>query len=83
MKVIRFSKGGFFQISKIKIFQITILSLKFEFVVSVIGVKFKFQVQDSDLEYFFWRFGFLKNTWHFLKKANFTYCLPTYIFIIS
>ena len=36
-----------------KIFQVTILSLKFEFFVYCYGEKFKFQVQDSDLEYFF------------------------------
>ena len=54
--VIRFSN---LQISKMKISQITILSLKFEFAVY-------WQVQDSDLEYFF---GDLKNTLHFLKKS--------------
>ena len=32
------------------------------------GRKFKFHVQDSDLEYLFWRFGDLKNELHFLKK---------------
>ena len=32
------------------------------------GENFKFQVQDSDLEYFF---GDLKNESHFLKKATF------------
>ena len=35
---------------------------------TVIGGEFKFQVQDSDLEYFF---GDLKNTSHFLKKGTF------------
>ena len=30
-------------------------------------MKFKFQAQDSFLEYFFLRFGDLKNTLHFLK----------------
>jgi hypothetical protein len=34
------------------------------------GGNFKFQVQDSDLEYFFWRFGDLKNESHFLKKPR-------------
>jgi hypothetical protein len=63
MKAILIAKGDFssesairfsnLQIFKIKIFQKTILSLKFEF---VIGGKSKFQVQDSFLEYFyFWR----------------------------
>ena len=32
------------------------------------GGNFKFQVQDRFLEYFFWRFGDLKNESHFLKK---------------
>ena len=36
------------------------------------GGNFKFQVHDSDLEYFFWRFGDLKNESHFLKKATFS-----------
>ena len=35
----------------------------------VIGEKFKFQVQDTLLEYFFLRFGDLKNKSHFLKKS--------------
>ena len=38
---------------------------------TVIGRKFKFRNQDSFLEYFFLRFGDLKNTSHFLKKKNF------------
>ena len=73
------AKGGFFSesathfsnlpISKIKIFQKTILRLTFEFVVYCLGRKFKFQVQDSFLEYFY--LGDLKNTSHFLKKATF------------
>ena len=65
-----FTKGGLFlesairfsnlQISKKKI-QKTILNLKFKFPTknTVIGGKFKFQVQDSFLEYSFleiWRF---------------------------
>ena len=36
------------------------------------GGNFKFQVQDSFLEYFFWRFEDLKNESHFLKKATFS-----------
>ena len=53
---------AFFQkvqfVSKIKIFQKTILSLKFKIpanysICTIIGRKFKFQVQDSFLEYFF------------------------------
>ena len=35
---------------------------------TVIGGKFKFKVQDSLLEYFFWKD--LKNESHFLKKKN-------------
>ena len=34
------------------------------------GRNFKFQVQDSFLEYFFSRFGDLKNESHFLKKSH-------------
>ena len=37
---------------------------------TVIGGKFKFQAQDSFLEYFFLRFGDLKNESHFLKKSH-------------
>ena len=77
------SKGGFFQdvlfvfqIFKIKIFQITILSLKFEFGVYCY---WRIQVQDSGLEYFFWRFGALKNTLHFLIKATFS-CYQNLVF---
>ena len=60
------------QISK-KIFQKTILNLKFKFPAkyTVIVRKFKFQAQDSFLEYFC--FGDLKNESLFLKKATFTY----------
>ena len=67
------AKGSFYSEGAIrfsnlqKIFQISILSLKVEFVVSVIGWKFKFKFQDSDLEYFL---GDLKNTSHFLKKQS-------------
>ena len=32
------------------------------------GGNFKFQVQDSDLEYLFLRFGDLKKESHFVKK---------------
>ena len=68
-------KGGFFsesafhflhlQISKKKIFQKTILSLKFEF---VIGGEFKFQAQDSYLEYFFEDWEIWKTNRTFWKK---------------
>ena len=64
LKVAFFQKVRFvFQISKSpkkkRIFQKTIVS-----------GKFKFQVQDSFLEYFFFlRFGDLNNTSHFLKKS--------------
>ena len=50
-------KGGFFSESAMKFFHFT-----------VIGGKFKFQAQDSFLEFFFLRFGDLKNVSHFLKK---------------
>ena len=39
------------------------------------NLSFKFRVF-SDLEYFFWWFGDLKNTLHFLEKA--TFILPKY-----
>ena len=42
-----------------KILQITILNLKFKFLTITINNKFKFQAQDSHLEYFY--FGDLKN----------------------
>ena len=35
---------------------------------AVFGGKFKFQSQDSDLEYSFWRFGDVTNPSPFLKK---------------
>ena len=44
------------------------------------SANFKFQVQDSFLEYFFWRFENLKNESHFLKKATFTCLLSKYIY---
>ena len=37
---------------------------------TVMGGNFKFQVQNSDLEYFVLRFGDLKNESHFLKKRH-------------
>ena len=43
---------------------------------TVIVGKFRFQVQDSDFEYFFWWFGDLNNTLHFLEKA--TFIVPKY-----
>ena len=60
-----------------KLFQKTILSLKFKFSrqlqYTVIGGKFKFQAQDSFLEYFFLRFGDLKKFHRtFWKKATFS-----------
>ena len=42
------------------------------FLLSIIGGKFKFEAQDSFLEYFFLKFGDEKNETHFLKKATFT-----------
>ena len=76
------TKGGFFQ--KVRcVFQIskkdtpkTILNLKFKFPANsytVIGGKFKFQAQDSFLEYFY--FGDLKNESLFLKKNTFSAAL--------
>ena len=40
---------------------------------TVFGGKFKFQGQNSDLEYFFGRFGDLTNPSHFLKKSHLYY----------
>ena len=45
--------------------------LRYTVYFTVIGRKFKFQAQDSFLEYFFLRFGDLKNESRFLKKATF------------
>ena len=42
------------------------------------GGNFQFQVQDSDLEYCFWRFGDLKNESHFLKKRH-LYTMQNYV----
>ena len=41
-------------------------------VLTDMGGKFKFQAQDSFLEYFFERLGDLKKESHFLKKGTFT-----------
>ena len=74
LKVAFFQKvQNVFQVSKSpkkKIFQKTILNLKFKFpannsTYTVIGGNFKFQAQDSFLEYFY--FG---NELHFLKKCH-------------
>ena len=69
-------KGGFFserairfsnlQISKIRIFQKTILTLKFKFpsnysiLLLAVNLNFKFRIVFWNI--FFWRFGDLKNT---------------------
>ena len=63
------------QISKKDYSKKTILSLKFKFPANyiqytVIGRKFKFQTQDSVLEYFFWRFADLENESNFLKRSH-------------
>ena len=39
---------------------------------TVLGGKFEFQSKNSDLEYFFWRFGDLTNPSQFLKKPPFS-----------
>ena len=75
-------KGGFFseraipfQISKIKIFQKTILSLKFKFpanysiLILAGNLNFKFRIVFWNI-FFFWRFGDLKNKSHFLKESD-------------
>ena len=75
------SKGGFFFIKydsffkspnlKKKIFQKSILNLKYKTSPIILlgqGGNFKFQVQDSFLEYFF--LGDLNNELHFLKKKH-------------
>ena len=62
-----FIKGGFFSESAMCFFKSPNLQKKI-FQKTILSLKFKFQVQDSFLEYFFWRFGDLKNTSDFLKK---------------
>ena len=63
-----FHKGGFFSESSMKFFQISKSKKKN----TILSLKFKFQAQDSLLEYFFFlRFGDLKNESHFLKKTTF------------
>ena len=66
LKVTFFRKCYLFFKSPKQIFQITILSLNK--LLTGMGGKFKFQVQDedSDLEYFFWRFD------TFWKEATFS-----------
>ena len=93
------AKGGFFfsesvirfsnlQISKKKIFQKTILNLKFKFpayiTLLLLARKLDFKPRIVFWNMFFGRFGDLKNESHFLKKATFRYlrsnltmsCLP-------
>ena len=71
-------KGGFFSESAIRFLDLQISKKKYSNKLSwtwnkkhyyVMGGNFKFQVQDSFLEYFFPRFGDLKNESHFLKKS--------------
>ena len=75
------TKGGFFSESAIhfsnlqkEILQKTILNLKFKFPAKNTllllegNLNFKFRI--VFLEYFFWRFGDLKNESHFLKKSH-------------
>jgi hypothetical protein len=73
----RKAKGGFFSESAMRFSNLQIskkiysksLSCAWNLnkLFTVMGGQFKFQVQDSDLEFFFLRFGDLKKTSHFLK----------------
>ena len=45
---------------------------------AILNLKFKFQAQDSFLEYLFRKFGGVKNESHFLIKATFSYAF-TYV----
>ena len=67
------SKGGFFSESVIRLSNLQISKKIFQ--KNILSLKFKFQVQDSFWEYYFWRFGDLKNELHFLRKATFTILL--------
>ena len=55
-----------------KIFQITILNLEFEIPAHNSKNLFKFQAQDSDLEYFFWDLEIWKTNLTFWKEATFS-----------
>ena len=73
-------KGGFYSESAIRFLDLQISKTKYSeklswawnlnLLFTVFGGKFKFQAQDSFSEYFFWRFGDLKNASHFLKKSH-------------
>ena len=58
-----------------KIFQKTILSLKFKIpahnIIPFLGGNLNFKFRIVFWNIFFWRFGDLKNESHFLKKATF------------
>ena len=77
-------KGGFFSESTIcffrspnlqkKIFQKTILNLKFKFLANysilLLAGNLNFKLRIVFWNIFFWRFGDLKNESHFLKKSH-------------
>ena len=84
-------KGGFYSESAIRFLDLQISKTKYSeklswawnlnLLFTVFGGKFKFQAQDSFSEYFFWRFGDLKNASHFLKKATFKSAFFSRIFL--
>jgi hypothetical protein len=75
----RHAKGGFFRkvrcVFQISKYQKTKYSKSLSwtwnlnFLPITVNNKLKFQAQDSNLEYFFWKFGDLKNESHFLNKS--------------
>ena len=72
--ILRTNVGGFFQKVRFNSKKNYSKSLSWAWnlnkLFTVMGGNFKFPVQDSDLEYFFWRSWDLKNKSHFLIKSN-------------
>ena len=65
-------KGGFLSESSIHFSDLQISKKIFQ-KKTILSLKFKFQAQDSFLEYFFLSFGDLKNESNFLKKGTFSH----------
>ena len=68
MSTQKVAKGVFFSESAMKFFQISKSQI---FQKPILGGKFKFQAQDSFLEYFFWDLEIWKSNLTFWKKATF------------
>ena len=65
------TKGCFFSESAMKFFSDPQIPKKKKmFQKTILSLKFKFQAKNSFLEYIFLRFGDLKNELHFLKKSH-------------